>query len=143
MEALAAVSFAGNILQFVQFAYGSIHSSKQIYASASGASARTEHLDHVHNSLMAHYARIGNQQGFSGERFAPLVEMAARSREVGQQLLDMINELKAKNTTSGKWWKSLGKAIREARKLDEVMELESRIDNLQQAMVLYLCTTSG
>lgn len=144
MEALAALSLAGNVVQFVQLAYGLIHSTSRIYASAIGASARTEHLNYVHNQLMDQYTKmveVGNLAAIN--RFAPLVDMSTRSKQVGQQLLDIINELKLKNVKSGKWWKSLGKALREARKVDEVQELENRIDDLQRAMVLYLCTTSG
>ncbi|KAK8140239.1 DNA damage-inducible protein 1 [Apiospora sp. TS-2023a] len=144
MEALAALSLAGNVVQFVQFAYGLIHSTSRIYASASGASAQTEHLDYIHNQLMVQYAKMSTDEHLATvKRFVPLMDMVTRSQQVGQQLLDMINELKLKNAKSGKWWKSLWKALREARKRDEVKELEGRIDDLQRAMVLYLCNASG
>lgn len=143
MEALAALSLAGNVFQLVQFAYDLIHSTSRIYASASGASARTEHLEYIHNQLIDQYTKMGEVESLAAhDQFAPLVELATRSQQVGQQILDMINELKLKNVKSGKWWKSLRKALREARKVDEVKELERRIDDLQRAMVLYLCTTS-
>ncbi|KAK7923398.1 hypothetical protein PG985_007469 [Apiospora marii] len=143
MEALAILSLTGNVVQFVQFTYGLIHSTRRIYASASGASDRAEHLDYIHNQLKTQYTNISEDGRFEEvDPLSPLVDMARRSKEVGQQLLDMIDELKLKNVKPGKWWRSLGKALREARELDEVKELKIRIDDLQGAMVLYLCTTS-
>lgn len=159
METLAALSLAGNVVQFVQFACRVVGKTCHIYSSASGASTRTQHLDYIHNHLIALYSSINvrydNADELSGTRSIKshvalsdaspdyaFMTLVTRSKEIGQKLLGMIDQLKLKNGEKNTRWKSFKRALIEARTQDEVGELEKQLEDIQSAIVLHLCAAS-
>ncbi|KAK4152929.1 hypothetical protein C8A00DRAFT_34326 [Chaetomidium leptoderma] len=61
MEALAAISLMGNVLQFAQFVSGLIATSGQLYMSADGVSDVTADMERIHRRLLNFSAMLQNQ----------------------------------------------------------------------------------
>lgn len=153
MDPLSALSLAGNVIQFVQFASALLDSTQKIYRSASGTSENVQHLGQVYATLSQLNAQLANagQNLQSDERISgdPKIQaenlrlLASVCNEDCNRLLKIVQELSSKSNSRTRWWKSFRKAILEIRKAEDIRSLRDRIGESQGTMVLYLCSISG
>lgn len=90
MEALAAVSLAGNILQLLSFAGDAISKSRQIHASVNGALEEHEDLEIVTTNLKDLSVRL---QTPAGPVDSVLEQLCIRCREIADELLKALESL--------------------------------------------------
>ncbi|KAI1420431.1 hypothetical protein F5Y12DRAFT_773072 [Xylaria sp. FL1777] len=153
MDPLSALSLAGTVVQFVQFAVSLINGAKRIYVT--GHSIETETLDGIYRLLSGFSSDLGTQCGghlqpfpgnlqlLANRRAVALGSLAARCKQDCDHLLAIVNRLKTSSVTGPRWWASFIVALKEVAKAKEVKELQERIEGYQSQMVLHLCAISN
>lgn len=154
MEALAAVSLAGNVLQFIQYAGQLISTGNEIYTSTSGSSERNSELEKVYKTLDNFAVSLQNETaqqshqttapGHSADTYCTenlehlraLNTLSRDCKEVCNQLLEKVRKLKVED---GRWrrCKSFRAALDAAWGGRSLSDLESRLDRFQRVILLH------
>lgn len=87
MEALAAISLAGNILQFLNFTGDAITKSRQIHASISGTLKEHDHQEGLTTDLKNLSVRL---QASAGPAVPVLKQLCSSYNEVTDELLKAL-----------------------------------------------------
>jgi len=132
MEALAAISLAGNICGFVGFACKLVSSSRAIYHSASGLSADSCVLEAIAQDVRDHCGKITLSLGSSPE----ITALAAQSHQIAQELLGRISRLRTKRENSK--WDSFLQALHDVMKKSEVSALVQRLSDLNKQITSHM-----
>lgn len=132
MEALAAVSLAGNILQFVDFSGKVISSSKQLYRSADGSLVENSDSEKITKDLKA-LSKVIQQSGSSDP---VLGELCIGCIAISEQLLHALEKLQVKGKHSRS--QSLRKALKNLWGKQAVRSLEARISGYREQLILHL-----
>lgn len=144
MDPFAAIGLAGNITAFLEFGYNVLSKAKDIRKSATGASSSnqalasmTQRLQDVTSSLL-----VSGTTAAARSNSESLAQLAAECHEASQDLLNLLEKLRALDSTSK--WSTLKAALRETsrKKKDEVHELEKRLDRCRQQLSLELVSLS-
>lgn len=149
MDPVTAVALAGNILQFIQFVGGLLDNTRKLYASATGTSSMNNHVQDICSTLIAFNTQLEqpsvsstDQAGKLSKHGKPLAECAAACKRECEDLLRIMNRLRAIATKGPRYWNSFRAAMAEVWKQNEIEDLRSRIADRQRQMTLLLCATS-
>lgn len=144
MEALAAVSLAGNILQFVDTAKSLISSSRQL--SSTGANKEHIELSTIACELQSLVSRITPEESPNRMKLSKEEEsiraLSKQCNEVAVELLAVLDTLKAKRLDgSHVQFENFYKALLGEWKKGEVANLQKRLDrigtNIQTHLTAY------
>lgn len=145
MEALAAVSLAGSILQFLNFTGDAISKSRQIHASVNGTLKEHDDLETITTDLKDLSVRL---QASAGPVDSALERLCIRCQEIADELLKALESLcvKGKYTRS----QSLRKALKVLWGKEKLKVLEERLALFRQELTLHVtvelrydCSLSG
>lgn len=149
MDPITAVAFAGNILQFIQFVGGLLDDTRKLYASATGASCTNEHLQDICGKLITFNEQLQQSPapssaptGKVSKHAKPLTECAAACKRECEDLLRIMNKLKAVGSVGPRYWGSFRAALTEVWNSNDIEDLRSRIADRQRQMTLLLCAAS-
>ncbi|KAL8739517.1 MAG: hypothetical protein Q9190_007688 [Brigantiaea leucoxantha] len=151
MEPLSALNLAGNILQFVQFAFGLLNSTQNIYRSASGASEENQHLDDIYAKLYNFCNQLNNEasngtnsgnDAAASKYASDLTETAKTCQKDCKILLEIVEKLRVKDNSKKRWWRCFSKAMQEVWLSDDIARLKARIDDSRASLILRLCAIS-
>jgi len=145
MEALAAISLIGNVVQFVDFSSKLVSGSAQLYRSAEGALEEnidsetvTKHLLQLNNGLKDSAASTGD---------GPLKSLCESCHAVAEQLLQALAKAKVQGKRTK--WKIIKKTLRSVWKKEYMAELDRRLAKIREELNLqitvslrYECTMS-
>ena len=133
MEALAAVSLAGNILQFLDFTSNAISKSRQIHASTSGSLKEHDDLQDLTLDLKGLSGRL---QASAGPVDPVLEHLCIQCREVADEMLKALESLRVK----GKCIRiqSLRKTLKVLWGKEKLKVLEKRLAGFRQEFTLHV-----
>lgn len=133
MEAIAAISLAGNILQFLNFTGDAITTSRRIHASTSGTLNEHDNLERLATDLKYLSVRL---QGSAGPVDSVLEQLCSSCNEVADELLKSLGHLgvKGKYTAS----QSLRKALKTLWGKEKLKLLEERLAGYRQELTLHM-----
>lgn len=133
MEALAAVSLAGNILQFLTFTGDVISKSRQIHTSISGTLKEHDDLECLATDLTCLSGRL---QASIGPVDPVLEQLCSSCNEVADELLKALEHLgvKGKYTRS----QSLRKALKALWGKEKLEVLGKRLAGFRQELNLHI-----
>lgn len=133
MEALAAVSLAGNILQFLNLTAAAFSKSRQIHASISGTLKEHDDLESLTNDLKDSSGRL---QASAGSVDPVLKQLCSRCSEVAEELLKALESLgvKGKHTRA----QSLRKALKAMWGNEKLKILEERLARFRHELTLHV-----
>lgn len=137
LEPFAAISFAGNILQFIEFATKLVKDSKEIYRSANGAPQENIDLELITLDLKKLTDPLEYPHDSSKETLQDdngLVELAAACHRTSDELLNMIQALKLPEGTRHLRLKSIRIALRRSLEREQVNELQPRLDSFRNSL---------
>ncbi|KAF7540889.1 hypothetical protein G7054_g1068 [Neopestalotiopsis clavispora] len=135
MEPISALAFAGNVLQFVEFAFKIARAGQAFYRSEDGVEDGLK-LEDVYEKLQALNGQLSLtiNNGMSKDEKA-VAELGDSCRVDCDHLLQIIQKLQSQ----GKKWKSFRFAVRYVWKdKQEIEELQSRLRDKQQTLNLYI-----
>ena len=141
MEPLSALSLVAAVIQFVDFGGNLLSKSHQIYKSASGASSENAVLEEIYENL----SRLADKMMVSSALTAhkpskeekALGELATSCKDIADDLMKIINELKVKGDTHRKW-KSFHSALKTVGKKSYIEELQRRLDKFSLQLTVQL-----
>ncbi|KUJ15133.1 uncharacterized protein LY89DRAFT_685948 [Mollisia scopiformis] len=132
MDPLTALGLAGNIVQFIDFAWKLFEGTKAIYKSASGSSHDNAVLQSIANDLR----HLSNGIIISNQHSEELRRLATESKRISLELLDALEKLKLQGRNTK--WKSFVLALREAWSRGKINEMSDRLSALQSQMNLHI-----
>ena len=130
METLAAVSLAGNILQFLDFTYDTISKSRQIRTFIFKEHADLEGLATDLKDLS------GRLQASSGPVDLALEQLCLKCREVSEELLEALESLRIEEKHTRV--QSLRKALKVLWGQEKLRILEERLARFRQELNLHI-----
>jgi adenylate kinase family enzyme len=133
MEALAAVSLAGNILQFVHTTKELISASRNIYDS--GAKQGNLELEIIARDLRAQTDRLKVPGGTTSKPIddnGSLESLASRCEEITQEILQILDKLKLKEDSNK--WDSFLQALKTQWREPEIEALRKRLNSIGQTV---------
>jgi hypothetical protein len=143
MEALAIVSLAGNILQFVDFSCKFLSNTKQIYQSRAGSAFDAQELKKTTKSLQELSQNlINSRKDVQGQSVVmrpardPLVGLARGCEAAAGELLVMLGKLKAKDPESKR--STMVAGFKSTWKEREIKDLETRIEMYRSQLMIQL-----
>ena len=147
-EAIAAISLAANIVQFIDFTSKVISTSNNLYSSSTTGSdwlqTITTDLTKVSASLKAPLARQNGNAVSENDR--ELLLLAGQCEEIATELLTTLSTLRRKKESIPKightpealrvLWGNFRTALKTIWKEDKILELEKRVESFRQQLVL-------
>ena len=136
LEAFAAVSLTGNIIQFLNFSCSLLNKTRDIHRAASGLPIEHLELDTISQDLTTLSANIKTELHSD----PILATLANRCGILSTELLAAVKELHNVHTTFRSLrWKSFRQALKSIWEKDRIAEMQSRLNNLRdQVMVHYV-----
>ena len=133
MEALAIVSLAGNILQFLDFVRGVVSKTGEIHNSALGNLNEHDDQENLTKDLKSLSGRLQNSAGHSDRA---LEKLCSRCCEVSDELITALEGLavKGKRTRS----QSVRKALKILWGKPKLQDLEARLGGFRQELNLHI-----
>ena len=130
MGTLAAVSLAGNTLQFLDFAFDTISKSRQIRTFI--LKERPD-LEDLTTDLKDLSSRL---QASSGSVDLVLEQLSSRCREVAEELLEALESLRIKGEHTR--FQNLRKALKVLWGQEKLRTLEERLAIFRQELILHI-----
>ena len=127
MEAVATLSLAANIVQFIDFGTRTLRKGKEIYASSEGASSDNLAIEAVVRHLKDTLSQI---QSFSPAVTTNAQRLQNQSTTLIDEILRALEELKLKGVPSQ--WKSIRKALKRVRSKKKLEELLKRLESMRE-----------
>ena len=131
MDPLTALSVAGSVVQFVDFACKVVSKGNQIYRSNDGSLAENNDLEVVTTDLFLLQAKLMCSSptiDTTSESSTPdpaLANLVEASKELAEMLLQRLNMAKAQGRY--RRWKSLRQALKSVCSKDEVDHMAKRL----------------
>ena len=136
MDPVSAMSFAATILQFVEFSYGLVKGSYDIYRSSTGQSADKAHLSVIVDDLKDVTTALQSDNKLDGPHRGPLKKLAADCAAISRELSDILEDLKRKE--GNKAWRSLEAKWKGLRKEKKMEDLEARLNSSRIELLIRL-----
>ena len=143
MEPLAAISLAGNVIQFVDFATNIVSRGNELYFSSHGALSKNMEIEDVakrlidiNQRLLTSPLRVTEFSSTNGgrPRYEPLVLIVESCNEVAKELLETLDKLKVRG--NHRRWRSVQQAIRSVWNQDRIDRLVERMAKYREEMVI-------
>jgi hypothetical protein len=141
MEAIAAVGFAANILQFIEYIYGLVSKAKGTYQSISGTSAKNLELKLVAESLRELSEKLmrseedAQDEGVSQN--ATINKIAASTREISRELVSVLDRLRIHDGPHRKW-RTFRHALDSIWQRPRITELQSQLEDLRNQLSIQI-----
>jgi hypothetical protein len=149
MDPLTALSLAGTIVQFVDFANKIIRGTKHIYKSTSGALSANEDLEERTRALSDLNAKLkqpvesclydASAKVPSDSSYTILQDICHKCSEEADQLLARLEGLKVNG--KHRLWKSFQLAVKAAWAQREVEEISKRLSEYQKLLEMHVVST--
>lgn len=143
MEALAAVSLTGNILQFVEFGGTVISRARQYHASINGRLQSHIELDDTINDFDKLLLKLRSPRVTGGDNAsveAAIGDVLQRrldeSISVGKEMREALDKVRIEGRKT--LWKSTRKAIRMVWSEPRLAELQTRLDSIRRGLELVI-----
>ncbi|OAL53816.1 hypothetical protein IQ07DRAFT_677244 [Pyrenochaeta sp. DS3sAY3a] len=142
MEAIAGLSLAANIAQFIDLSAKIFHGAKEIYQSSSGMTQESLELDHVLQSMRLISLKLdppsSRRANDDDETFRRL---AVDCRVLSDQIIEMIQDEISKHPLRKR--QAVVAILKNIWTRKERLDLERRLDNCRSQLELHLILTSS
>jgi ABC-type transporter Mla subunit MlaD len=136
MEALAAISLASSIVQFVDFGSKLLSTTKEIKQSANALDATGANLETSAQILGQLSKELASSFHAVTQDERNVNILAGDCKKVADELLTILGKLK--KTTDGKRWASFRQALRQIMAEDELDRKSKRMDGLRSQLNICL-----
>ena len=129
LESLAALSLAGNIVQFIDFGCRLFSKSRELYRSSNGVLAENVELENIANSLIMLSEGLtdgSDQMSIQSPDYVNLMSLAKNCKSIASELLRTLDRFKVKEPQ--KKWQSFRVALRRLWSSKKIKEMSKRLD---------------
>ncbi|KAL2815396.1 hypothetical protein BDW59DRAFT_153888 [Aspergillus cavernicola] len=141
MDPISAVSFAGMILQFIDFASKLVVGTYEVYRSTGGTTAENVHITAIVNNLNIVTGEMDSDILGNTKHEKALKVLALKCEALSQNLLTVLEKLKVSDKNSA--WQSLRVKWASMRKGDELQNIERRLWKYRSQILLRLTLMLG
>jgi hypothetical protein len=136
MDPITAVGFAASILQFIDFSWGVITGTYEVYKSTLGTTHENAHISTVVDDLeRATDGLISDVEGKTKNE-KELCKLADKCHDLSQDLLKILKKLQVSEKNSK--WQSLKVKVASVRKEKEIASIEDRLDRYRSQILIRL-----
>lgn len=138
MESLAALSLAGNVLQFIEFSSELVRDAASVYRSASGLPAELQDMAIITENLASHMNRLSAPaiKPNSSVNEQALVSLAKNCQATCSELQQLVEGIRGKTPRSrGNSFLVTWKAL---RRKGELERLEKRLDRYRSQILSHI-----
>lgn len=151
MDPVSALGIAAAVVQFVEFAYGLVSSSNEIFHSTKGARLENLELEEVYGTLHRLGAELEirfRPEGItstlpsalpSSKQVSDLRQLSEACKSDCDELLGILRNLKVEEGTH-RLCRSVKAALQNATSRRKIAEIEARLERTQRAMSLLIAT---
>jgi hypothetical protein len=144
MDGLSALSVAASVAQFIEFGYGLVSKSKEIYTSADGAliqhietESATNRLIELNERIKAslhleNYAHV--PRSVSAQDESPLKDICDGCISVSAELLSRLEKLKLQDGQKFRKYKSFRQALKSVWSKGAVDDVANRLNAFRKEM---------
>lgn len=142
ITALTAISLAGNVAQFVDYALKIVSKGKEAYKSVDGVTDKNSDIERVTDELLASSKRLSGSlancrtepnDSAAIKEDAGLIAIAQSCEKIAGSLLNLLDTFKVEPGKLRRL-RSLGQALKAAWKKDEVEQLEATLRSYQRQL---------
>lgn len=144
LEALAAISLAGNIVQFIDCTCKLFNGTIKIYRSRVGATNETQdiedatqRLQHLCSNLSSNSPTTVNNTSMA-QNEATIQQLARECEVAAREILTALESIKAQDPTSK--WDSFRAALATVWKEPQILAMQRRLDSYRLQLVLQMQT---
>jgi hypothetical protein len=134
MDPITAVGFAASILQFIDFSWGVITGTYEVYKSATGTTLENAHINTVVNDLERVTDGLISDIEGKTKHEKELCKLADKCHNLSQDLSKILKKLQISEENSK--WKSLKVKIASMRKEKEIASIENRLDKYRSQILV-------
>ena len=137
MDPLTALSVAGTVVQFVDFAWELFTDGRELYKSSTGALAVNDEMELITTTFQAvvtklHITDNGVSLGVKDERQLRIEKIRAQAEQIAGELIKLLNKLKIKSKNDKhRAWQSVKQVIKSAASKEEIADLEKRLERFR------------
>jgi hypothetical protein len=136
MDPITAVGFAASILQFIEFSWGVITGTYEVYKSTTGTTHENAHISTVVKDLERATDRLISDVEGKTKNERELCKLADKCHELSQDLSKILKKLQASEKNSK--WLSLKVKVASMRKEKEIASIEDRLDRYRSQILVRL-----
>jgi hypothetical protein len=136
MDPITAVGFAASILQFIDFSWGVITGTYEVYKSATGTTLENAHINTVVNDLERVTDGLISDFEVKTKNEKELCKLADKCHDLSQDLSKILKKLQVLEKNSK--WRSLRVKIASMRKEKEIASIEDRLDRYRSQILVRL-----
>ena len=129
MDAAAAIGLAGNIVQFVDFAWKVLRESKDLYKSTTGSSSENDVLALIFRDLSYHFKRVNAVTQRHVTIPDSLITLIYECDKVNSRLVNTLDLIRVKSPH--KKWESFVQALRCVWKKEKIEGLVKQLERLR------------
>lgn len=131
MDPFTALGIAGNVIQFVDFAWKLVIGSRTIYQSSEGASENNLVL----RVILADVSLLTDKMTIAGND-PSLDNIIRECKTISARLIELLQKLSVNGKKTK--WRCFAVAMKEVWSKDEISELSSRLAKLQNQLTIHL-----
>jgi hypothetical protein len=138
-DALAVISLAGNIVQFVDFSIKLVSTGKELYQSADRALKENVELEEVTADLKLLSQTLTTSAPSYGipEGGKSLRKLADTCIQLADELIAHLESLKI-NTDKNRRWESINKSLQSVWKGSKTKDIEARLGKVKEEVLFHL-----
>jgi len=143
MDPISILGLAANILQFIDYGTQLLSGTQEIYKSATGTSSENIEIEEISGRLSVFSDELSIDAvsrchtGPYVARDRAVAKFASRCKEVSDELLGIVKELRLVDGPNRKW-RSFRKALKTMWKKEKIQSLQTRLDVVRQQLTLEL-----
>lgn len=138
-DPITAIGLAANILHFIEFTCGLVADAKEIYHSATGATAENIELQTIAESLSQLSSSLSSRGEYEGHPASTheISTLAASCKAVADELLSAIKDLQVKDGAHRRW-QSFRQALRTIWKKDDITKFQQRLELYRSHLSIHI-----
>jgi hypothetical protein len=136
MDPVTAVGFAASILQFIEFSWGVIAGSYEVYKSTTGTTPENAHISTIIDDLEKVTDGLPSDVSGKTKHEKELCKLADKCHDLSQDLSKILKRLQT--TEKNSKWQSLKVKVASMRKEKEISSIENRLDKYRSQILIRL-----
>lgn len=142
MDPLTALSLAGTVVQFVDFAAKLFSEGRELYKSSTGNLAVNEELELITSAFGSVLKKLKTadeiatgSSAVKDERQVRVERIRREAEQIASELIKLLDTLKIQSKNDNhRVWQSAKQAIKSTRSKGEIAKLEERLERFQKAV---------
>lgn len=143
LESIAALNFAGNIVQFIDISVRLFSKSRKLYKSHNGVLLESAELEIIATSIKKLSEQLTSNPPPQHQRSlenSGLTSLALGCNTIAEELLSALEKLKIQGSQSRKW-QSFRIALSTVLKSEDIADMARRLDLLSQQLTTCMIYT--